>query len=43
MIPDDEIIIEDELLTPEDEAVTPRVLFDELPESLGESAKDYPE
>ena len=43
MIENDEIIIEDELLMPEAEALMRRVLFDELPEDLGELAKDYDE
>ena len=30
MIPDDEIIIEDEIITPEDEAILRRVLLEEL-------------
>lgn len=42
MIPDNEIIIEDELLTPEYEALMRRALFDELPEGLAE-LKDYSE
>lgn len=42
MIPDDEIIIEDETLSPEDEASLRRILLDCLTEDIAELAKDYP-
>lgn len=36
MIPDDEIIIEDELIAPEDEAILQRIIFELLPKELNE-------
>jgi hypothetical protein len=36
MIPDNEIIIEDELITPEDEAILRRIIFELLPKELNE-------
>lgn len=42
MIPDNEIIIEYELLLLEDEELMRRVMFDELPEDLADK-KDYSE